>query len=216
MSYEYADRIDAGQRLAEALLANTELQLRDAVVLGLPRGGVPVAAEVARVLGAPLDVLVVRKVGVPWHPEVAMGAIGEGGVRVVDEQTMRSAGVGPDAFAAVEARERQTLDARVTTLRAGRPPLRLEGRTALIVDDGIATGATARAAVRVARALGAARVILAAPVAAEDTVAALEREADAVVVPRIPPVFRAVGLHYRNFGQTTDAEVLRLLDQSST
>jgi putative phosphoribosyl transferase len=101
-------------------------------------------------------------------------------------------------------------------LRAGRPPLRLEGRTALIVDDGIATGATARAAVRVARALGAARVILAAPVAAEDTVAALEREADAVVVPRIPPVFRAVGLHYRNFGQTTDAEVLRLLDQSST
>jgi putative phosphoribosyl transferase len=217
---EYADRVDAGRQLAAALLAEAGVVdggVADAehpvVVLGLPRGGVPVAAEVARVLGAPLDVLVVRKVGVPWHPEVAMGAIGEGGVRVVDEQTMRWAGVSEADFAAVEAKERRTLDARVATLRAGRPPLELEGRTALIVDDGIATGSTARAAARVARALGAARVILAAPVAPADTVATLTLEADAVIVPLIPPGFRAVGHHYRDFTQTTDAEVQRLLNQ---
>lgn len=217
---EYADRVDAGTRLAAALArrftsdAAGEGQpspLGDAVVLGLPRGGVPVAAIVARELGAPLDVIIVRKVGLPRHPEVAMGAIGEGGARVVDEQTMRWAGVSPEEFAAVEARERATLDARVHTLRAGRPPLDLEARTAIIVDDGIATGATARAAVQVARALGAARVILAAPVAAADTVAALERTADAVVVPLTPPNFRAVGAHYRNFSPTTDTEVQRLL-----
>jgi putative phosphoribosyl transferase len=211
---EYADRVDAGQHLAEALRAEAGLDdpARPTVVLGLPRGGVPVAAEVARVLGAPLDVLVVRKVGVPWHPEVAMGGIGEGGVRVVDRQTMSRAGVSEADFAAVEARERRTLDARLTSLRGGRPPLRLDGRTALIIDDGIATGSTARAAVRVARALGAARVILAAPVAAIDTVAALSLEADAVIVPLIPPGFQAVGVHYQDFSQTSDAEVQALLN----
>ena len=202
----FVDRRDAGEQLADALP-----RLDDPIVLGLPRGGVPVAAIVADRLGAPLDVIVVRKVGVPWHPEVAMGAIGEGGARVADEQTMRWAGVSADEFAAVEARERRTLDARVTALRRNRPPLPLDGHTALIVDDGIATGATMRVAVLGARARGAASVVVAAPVAAADTVAMLEREADAVVVPLVPAGFHAVGVHYRDFSQTTDEEVQRLL-----
>ena len=206
----YRDRRDAGEQLADALP-----RLDNPVVLGLPRGGVPVAAIVAGRLGAPLDVIVVRKVGVPWHPEVAMGAIGEGGARVTDERTMRWAGVSADEFAAVEARERRTLDARVTALRRNRPPLSLDGKTALIVDDGIATGATMRVAVLVARDRGAASVVVAAPVAAADTVAMLEREADAVVVPLVPVSFLAVGVHYGNFSQTTDDEVQRLLERDS-
>ena len=204
----YRDRRDAGRWLADALPP-----LDDPVVLGLPRGGVPVAAIVAERLGAPLDVIIVRKVGIPWHPEVAMGAIGEGGARFTDASTMRWAGVSADEFAAVEARERRTLDARVAALRRGRPLLPLDGRTALIVDDGIATGATMRVAVLVARGRGAASVVVAAPVAAADTVAMLEREADAVVVPLIPAGFRAVGEHYLDFGQTTDEEVQRLLSR---
>ena len=202
----YRDRLDAGRVLADALP-----HLDAPVVLGLPRGGVPVAAVVAERLGAPLDVIIVRKVGVPWHPEVAMGAIGEGGARVTDERTMRWAAVSPDDFAAVEARERRTLDARITALRNNRPPLPLQGRTALIVDDGIATGATARVAMVVARARGAISVVVAAPVAAADTIAMLAREADAVVVPLVPAGFRAVGEHYVDFRQTTDEEVQRLL-----
>ena len=203
----YRDRLDAGWALADALP-----HLDDPVVLGLPRGGVPVAAVVAERLGAPLDVIIVRKVGVPWHPEVAMGAIGEGGAHVTDERTVRWATVSPTDFAAAKARERRTLDARVTALRHDRPPLPIAGRTALIVDDGIATGATMRVAVLVARARGATHVVVAAPVGAADTIAMLEQEADAVIVPLIPAGFRAVGEHYVDFRQTTDEEVHRLLD----
>ncbi len=202
----FRDRADAGQRLA-ALMP----PLEDAIVLGLPRGGVPVAAEVARVIGAPLDVIVVRKVGVPRQPEVAMGAIGEAGARVVDERTMRMAGATEADFANVEARERVTLDARVQALRTGRPPLDLTGRTAVIVDDGIATGATARVACLVARELGAQTVVMAAPVAPADAITLLQGVADRVVVALVPDGFMAVGQFYEDFRQTEDAEVERLL-----
>jgi putative phosphoribosyl transferase len=202
----FRDRIDAGRRLAELIPP-----LQDPIVLGLPRGGVPVAAEVARRLEAPLDVLIVRKVGVPGQPEVAMGAIGEAGARVVDDRTMRLAGASADDFSRIEAQESDILQRRVAVLRAGRTPLRLDNRTAVIVDDGIATGATARAACLVARQLGARRVVVAAPVASADAIVALQRAADGVVVAFVPDGFRAVGQYYDDFTPTEDDEVERLL-----
>lgn len=203
----FVDRLDAGRQLAARL---EHLRDRDVVVLGIPRGGVPVAAEVARSLGAPLDVVVVRKLGVPWQPELAMGAIGEGGYRVLDRDLVARAGVSAQELAAVEARERVVLEDRVARLRKGRPPADLSGRVAVVVDDGIATGATARVACAVARHLGAARVVLATPVAAADTLAAVT-EADEVVCVSTPYPFLAVGHHYRDFSATTDEEVVALL-----
>jgi putative phosphoribosyl transferase len=173
----FADRADAGRRLARELEA---VRGQDVVVLGLPRGGVPVAFEVAAALGAPLDVIVVRKLGLPFRPELAMGAIGEGGVRVLDPDVLAAARITAAELATVERRERATLQTRVTRLRRGRPRIDLTGRIALIVDDGIATGSTARVACQVARELGAARVIMAAPVAPAETVQKLSA-ADAVV-----------------------------------
>ena len=189
------------------------MSLRDErpVVLALPRGGVPVAAEVAHALDAPLDVLVVRKLGVPTQPELGMGAIGEGGVRVVDPDIVRQAGVRPAQIAAVEAREREELDRRVARYRGARPMVPVRGRVVVIVDDGIATGGTARAAVQVARLLGATRVVLAAPVAPLDTVHELIEVADAVVVVSTPSPFYAIGPWYDEFTQTTDDEVRALL-----
>lgn len=204
----FRDRADAGRRLAAVLTAYAGADL---VVLGLPRGGVPVAAEVAHALAAPLDVVVVRKLGVPRQPEYAMGAIGEGGVRVVDERVVRETGVSPEQLAEVEARERAEVERRAAGLRAGRPRIPLAGRTAILVDDGVATGSTARAACAVARALGARRVVLATPVAPMRTVAALRAVADDVVAVETPADFRAVGQFYADFGQTTDAEVVALL-----
>ena len=157
----FTDRRDAGRRLAARL---GHLSGPDTVVLGLPRGGVPVAYEVATALRAPLDVIVVRKLGVPFQPELGMGAIGEGGARVINEQVVRMAGVAPADIETVESHERQELERRSTRFRAGLPRLDLRGRTALIVDDGIATGSTALAACQVARASGAERVVLAVPV----------------------------------------------------
>ena len=204
----FADRVDAGQRLAEALahLAGTP-----AVALGLPRGGVVVAAEVARVLGCPLDVVVVRKLGAPIQPELAMGAIAEGGVRVLDQGIARDVGADERAIARVEERERAVLEERVRRYRAGRPPEPLEGRTAIVIDDGIATGATARAACLSARAKGAASVVMAAPVAPTDAPSVLADVADALVVVASPSPFGAVGRWYRNFEATTDDEVVALL-----
>src|SRR5450631_1275985 len=150
----FRDRCDAGRRLAARL---SELPRDGLVVLGLPRGGVPVGYEVARALGVPLDVILVRKLGVPFQPELAMGAIGEDGVRIVNDDVAQRLGVSASAFAAVEAREREELASRVRRFRGGRRRVSLVGRTALIVDDGIATGSTARAACQVARAHGAAR-----------------------------------------------------------
>jgi predicted phosphoribosyltransferase len=185
------------------------------VVLGLPRGGVPVAAAVASALGVVLDVIVVRKLGLPSQHEVAMGAIGEDGVVIVNQDVMQVAGVSEREFSSVERDERAVLDARVARLRAVRPREPLTGRTALLVDDGIATGATMRAAVQVARAHGAARVVVAAPVAPPDVVAAMQREADEVVVLEQPEPFWAVGSWYRNFDPVSDDEVERLLSGAS-
>ncbi len=205
----FADRVDAGRRLAEELERFRE---EDVVVLGLPRGGVPVAAEVARALGKPLDVIVVRKLGVPFQPELAMGAIGEGDVRVLDDEVIRLARITDKDLHDVEARERAELDDRVERFRRGRPRLDLTGRVALVVDDGIATGSTAKAACRVARQLGAARVVMATPVAPPDTVARFH-EADEVVTVQMPQGFSAVGQFYRDFRATTDDTVVELLHQ---
>lgn len=204
----FRDRAEAGRRLAERLLA---LRGEDVVVLGLPRGGVPVAAEVARVLGAPLDVIVVRKLGAPFQPELAMGAVGEGGVVVLNDEVLRMGGIREDERAAVEERERRDVERRAQRFRDGRPRLPLEARVALIVDDGVATGSTARAACRVARAQGAARVVLAVPVAPPETVERMCDDADEVVCLQTPARFFAVGEWYWDFSETTDEEVTRLL-----
>ena len=204
----YTDRSDAGRHLAAALRG---YRGPDVVVLGLPRGGVPVAAEVAAALGAPLDVLVVRKLGVPYQPELAFGAIGEGDVRVINETVLRRTGLSPDDVAAVEAAQRAELQRRVRKYRGDRPGLPLKGRVALIVDDGFATGATARAAALVARAQGAQTVVLAAPIGAADTVADLGAVADDVVCLGAPLGFVAVGQGYDDFSQTTDGQVCALL-----
>lgn len=204
----FTDRADAGRRLAARL---ADYRSPDVVVLGLPRGGVPVAFVVAAALHAPLDVLVVRKLGVPFEPELAMGAIGEGGVRVLNEQVLADAEITDVQLAAVEASQREVLDQRVAHLRKGVPPASLEGRTALIIDDGIATGATARAACQVARARGAARVILAAPVAPPHRIPALEEVADEVICLETPVAFYAIGHFYDDFSEVSEAEVATLL-----
>ncbi len=211
---QFTDRADAGRRLAAALAA-----LRDEhpVVLALPRGGVPVAYEVARALGAPLDVILVRKLGVPWQPELAMGAIGEGGVRVLNDDVLRTARVSERDVASVEAHERAELERRAQTFRAGRPMTPIEGRTVIVVDDGIATGSTAYAALQVARAAGAKRVVLAAPVAPPSTVRWFvdTGAADDVVVVEQPARMWAIGSCYENFTQTTDDEVVDLLERAA-
>jgi putative phosphoribosyl transferase len=204
----FGDRTEAGRRLAASLL---HLQDEDPVVVGLPRGGVAVAFEVAQRLREPLDVIVVRKLGVPGQPEFAMGALGEGDVVVLNEAVLRSCDVSVAAFERVKARELKELNRRVEKLRGGHGPVDLTGRTVVLVDDGIATGATARAACQVARAAGAGRVVLAAPVAAADAAESLGREADEVITLRIPHRFVAVGRWYTDFTPVTDADVVKLL-----
>lgn len=208
----FTDRTDAGKQLAEALrhLQGEEKGERP-VVLGLPRGGVPVAAAVATALGAPLDVIVVRKLGVPYHRELAFGAIGEGGVRVINEDVVRRGGISRGDIASVERAEKAELTRQARQFRGDRPRLELAGRTAIVVDDGVATGATASAACEVVRAQGAARVVLAVPVAPADTVAWLRTQVDEVVCLSTPALFSAVGEWYRDFSQTPDEEVLALL-----
>jgi putative phosphoribosyl transferase len=181
------------------------------VVLGLPRGGVAVAAEVARALGAPLDVIVVRKLGVPFQPELGMGAIGEDGVRVINDDIVRSTRVTDAEIAAVEARERAELERRARCFRGDRVREPLDGRVAVIVDDGIATGSTARAACAVARAHGATRVVLAAPVAPPDWTTRLADVADELVAVDTPSPFHAIGEFYDDFTQLTDDNVVAAL-----
>jgi putative phosphoribosyl transferase len=207
----FRDRKDAGRQLAVRL---ESVRGPDVVVLGLPRGGVPVAAEVATTLGAPLDVIVVRKLGVPGQRELAMGAVGEGGVRVMDERVLRVAHVPPEEVARIGRRERDELDEYVQLFRGGRPPLALPGRVAVIVDDGIATGSTARAACSVARALGAARVVLAAPVCARESARSLASDVDELVCLHSPRHFSAVGQFYDDFRPTQDEEVIELLERA--
>jgi putative phosphoribosyl transferase len=204
----FTDRRQAGRLLGKEL---RRFRPVDPVVLGLPRGGVPVAAEVARALEAPLDVIVVRKLGVPHHPELAMGAIGEGDVCYIDWDVVSELGLSGRELALTVRRERAELASRVRRVRAGRPQLDLTGRTVIMVDDGIATGSTITAAIRVARALGAGRVVVATPVAPEDTVRSLRRIADEVVVLESPQPFYAVGEAYLAFGQTGDNEVQQIL-----
>ena len=205
----FQDRRDAGRQLAVRL---GHLQDEHPIVVGLPRGGVPVAFEVARALNAPLDVIVVRKLGVPFQPELGIGAIGEDGVRVLNDDLVRRTRVQPAEIAAVEARERQEVERRAHLYRRGRPMIPLAGRTVIVVDDGIATGGTARAALEVARAHGARRVILALPVAPRESLAELALVADEVVALETPTPFYAVGQWYDDFTQTPDDEVVRLLE----
>jgi predicted phosphoribosyltransferase len=205
----FADRAEAGRQLAAALLGYRD---RDVLVLAVPRGGVPVAYPVATALQAPLDVLVVRKLGVPYQPELAFGAIGEGGVEVLNDVVLRRTGLSPHDIAAVEDQQRNELQRRVDRYRGGRPGLDPRGRTVLIVDDGFATGATARAAALVARARGADTIVLAAPIGASDTVAGLREVADDVVCLRVPGDFMAVGQGYDEFTQTSDEQVCALLE----
>jgi predicted phosphoribosyltransferase len=181
------------------------------VILGLPRGGVPVAAEVARALEAPLDVFVVRKLGVPGREELAMGAVASGGVRVLNEVVVDRLHIGDDAIAVVTAREEQELARREQAYRGDRPPLDLAGATAVLVDDGLATGSTMRAAVAAVRGKGAGWVTVAVPCGARGTVKGLRREADDVVCAVRPEPFIAVGQCYADFSQTTDEEVRRLV-----
>jgi putative phosphoribosyl transferase len=205
----FRDRREAGRLLAQRL---ESLRGQDVVVLGLPRGGVPVAAEAARVLGAPLDIIVVRKVGVPTQRELAMAAVGEGGVVVVNERVVGLAQVGPAELERAEQRERAELELRVARFRGSRRGVPLTRRTVVIVDDGIATGSTALAACAVARALGAARVVLAAPVCARAAARRLAEDVDELVCLETPRDFRAVGQFYRDFRPTEDAEVIELLE----
>jgi len=207
----FADRAEAGWLLGERL---ERYRLADPVVVGLPRGGVPVAYQVAAALDAPLDSIVVRKLGLPFQPEVAMGAIGEDGVRVLDSEVVARAGVGHAEIAEIERREQAELALRLRRYRRGRERVDLTGRTAVVVDDGVDTGSTARVACRIARALGAARVVLAVPVGPSGTLDGFP-EADEVVSVVEPGDFVAVGQFYVDFSPTGDDEVVVLLDRAA-
>ncbi|WP_062293689.1 phosphoribosyltransferase [Demequina phytophila] len=212
------DRDDAGARLTWLLSPLvTQGDATGAVVLGLPRGGVPVGAAIARGLGLPLDVVVVRKLGAPGNPEYGFGAVGEGGVRVLDREAMAVLGITDEDVERIEARERAVLEERLAAYRAVRTRVPIAGRTAIVVDDGIATGGTARAAAHVARSAGASRVIIAAGVAAPESLHALMRDAsaDLALAALIPTRLAAVGQWYLNFSQTPEAEVMRLLEEAA-
>lgn len=204
----FRDRHDAGRRLATLL---GPLREERPIVVGIPRGGLPVAAEVAGALHAPLDVVVVHKIGAPQNPEFALGALAEGGVRVLSERTARSIGLSEDDRTALLARAQRELEEKVRRYRGAREPIVLSGRIAILVDDGLATGRSALAAVRSLRRRGAARVILAVPVAAPESVNRLRQEADEVVSVETPVGMWAVGLWYEDFRPTTDEEVAALL-----
>jgi predicted phosphoribosyltransferase len=208
----FEDRAQAGRWLAERLRRYAGRD--DVVVLALPRGGVPVAYEVARALAAPLDVFLVRKLGVPGYEELAMGAIASGGVRVLNADVVRSMGIPPSSIDRVARQEQQELERRERAYRGERPPPRLAGRTVIVVDDGLATGSTMRAAAEALRRLEPARIVVAVPVAAADTCERLGREVDEVVCAATPEPFLAVGRWYEDFSETTDDEVRDLLERA--
>lgn len=207
----YASRRSAGAELGAALVG---IAPHDPVVLGLPRGGVPVAYEVARALECPLDVLVVRKIGVPWQPELAMGSVGEGGVVVKNQEVIDGARVDEGDFQRVLAEESRVLTERVERYRATVDPVELKDHTVIVVDDGLATGSTARAAIAVLRERGLDAVWLAVPVAPRDTIEDMDRLADRVVTLQAPTSFGAVGAWYEDFSQTGDEEVTAMLGRS--
>ena len=208
----FLDRIAAGRELALAL--GQYLDQPDLLVLGLPRGGVPVAAEIARALGAPLDVMLVRKLGFPGHEELALGAIASGGVRVLNEELVSMLNSGKRIVDTLADRERVELERRERRYRGDRPPLDASGRTLILVDDGLATGATMRAAVEAARQLDPAKIIVAVPLAPAETCDRLEQVADEVICLEHPEPFLAIGAHYERFAQIEDEQVRDLLDQA--
>ncbi|HEY9225685.1 MAG TPA: phosphoribosyltransferase [Gemmatimonadaceae bacterium] len=212
MMARFHDRSEGGRQLAAALRHYAHRP--DVVVLGLPRGGVPVAAEVARELGAPLDVFIVRKLGLPWNPELAMGAVARGGVRVLDQDLIRVAGVSEDDVKRVTAAETAELERRERAYRGSRPFPDVHGKTAILVDDGLATGSSMRAAVRAIREENPARVVVAVPVAAAETCEALREIADEVICVETPEPFTAVGVWYEDFSPTTDEEIQTLLENA--
>ena len=209
----YRDRTEAGRVLAERLRAYADRP--DVIVLALPRGGVPVGYEVARALHAPLDVFIVRKLGVPGHEELAMGAVATGGVRVLNEQVVRALRIPDSVIDAVASWELEELRRRERLYRGDRPPPDVRGKTVILVDDGLATGSTMLAAVRALRQQQPARIVVAVPIAAPDTCELLRADVDDVVCAVTPEPFYAVGLWYEDFSQTTDEEVRELLAQVS-
>jgi len=214
MAFEsFRDRKYAGRALAKRLVNLAGRS--DVTVLALPRGGTPVAYEVAKALHAPLGVLVVRKLGVPWNPEFAMGAIASGGERLLDDMLVRELGISAEAVEEVVRSEEYELERRERVYRGGRPAPDLHGRVVILVDDGLATGSTMRVAVRAARRQAPARVVVAAPVAAPEACELLRGEADEVVCAEMPDPFLGVGRWYLDFSQTSDEEVCRLLENAS-
>lgn len=211
MSIAFRDRREAGERLAEALLPYAS---RETIVLGLPRGGVPVAFQVARRLDAPLDICIVRKLGVPGHEEFAMGAIASGGVELLSQRMVRSLGLTRDEVAQVVDRERRELERRERAYRDGRAAADVQGRTVIVVDDGLATGASMQAAVMALRRREPAAIVVAAPVAPPTTCEEIRRIADGCVCLRTPEPFLGVGQWYADFDQTTDEEVRALLAEA--
>ena len=208
----FRDRRQAGRVLGEALARYAGRS--DVLVLALPRGGVPVGFEVARAIGAPLDVFLVRKLGFPGNEEYAMGAIASGGVRVIDEALLHRVGISSAAVERIVQQEERELRRREYAYRGNLPPVELAGRTIILVDDGLATGSSMRAAVMAARRRGARRIVVATPVGPSDTVRELARLADEVVCPSTPEPFLAVGRFYENFEQTEDTEVVELLAEA--
>lgn len=213
-SAEYVDRLDAGRRLAEGLAAYADRA--DVLVLGLPRGGVPVAYEVAQALHAPLDVYLVRKLGVPGHEELAMGAIATGGVMQLNRDVIDELNIPEEVIRTVSLREWQELARREALYRGSKPQPEVAGKTVILVDDGLATGSTMRAAVSSLKKQGPARIVVAVPVAAVQTCELLRTEVDEVVCPHTPEQFYAVGLWYRDFSPTTDEQVRELLQDEGS
>ncbi len=211
MKLPIPDRRAAGRALAEAL--DRYAGRKDVIVLALPRGGVPVAAEIARGLDVPLDVMLVRKLGAPWQPELAMGAIASGGVRVMNDEVVRGMGISPEAIERVAQEELKELERRERAYRGNRPWPDLTDKTVILVDDGLATGATMHAAIDAVRAQNPAQIVVAVPVAPPDTVRALEPLVDEVVCLFQPEPFMAIGQWYQDFSQLTDAEVQALLEE---
>src|SRR6184192_3014203 len=213
MERAFANRTEAGRLLAEKLVQYAGRD--DVVVLGLPRGGVPVAYQVARRLGAPLDVFIVRKLGVPGFEELAAGAIASGGVRVLNEDVTRAIPHADEMIEAVTVRETAELERREQIYREGRPSPELRDRVVILVDDGLATGATMRAAVKALRQCGAARIVVAVPVGPPDTCQEFAHDADEAICLSTPPFFQAVGQYYEDFSQTSDDDVRELLTRAA-
>ena len=208
----FANRREAGRSLAHRL--EKYANRKDVVVLGIPRGGVPVAFEIAQALHAPLDVFLLRKLGVPGHEEFAFGAIASGGVRVLDRETAAALGITDAQVRAVTAREHAELNRRETAYRDSRPPVQVEGRTVILVDDGIATGASLLAGIHALRQLKPAKIVVAAPVTSRQAAYRLSREVDDLVFEDAPLTFRAVGQFYKDFSEVSDEEVIGLLARS--